>query len=108
MAPTRFKVRWSGVAESRLWKIVAKIGQETPLRAQSFANRILKVSSTLRVSPYRCPLLFEDPSYRFLLIKKFRLVFRIAESSNGDEAIVWIVAILYPYEQFTQTRFFHS
>jgi hypothetical protein len=53
----------------------------------------------------RCPRLFEDPRYRFLLVKKFRVVFRIALDSKTYKPVVWIVAILYPYEQFAQQRF---
>lgn len=105
MASGRFEVRWGEAAQQRLKEIIEEIEEDAPLKAQSFAQRLIRAAATLKFSPSRCPRLFEHPNYRFLLVNRYRIVFRIAEAPKTAKRIVWVVTILYPYEQFTQRRF---
>jgi len=105
MASKRFAIGWSRVAEEWLKEIIKEIEKDTPLRAHTFTQRIFKATATLCISPSRCPRLFEDRRYRFLLVNKYRIVFRIEDESTSLARMVWIVAILYPYEQFSEHRF---
>jgi hypothetical protein len=96
MASKRFAIGWSSVAEERL----KEIEKDTPLRAHTFTPRIFKATATLCISPFRCPRLFEDRRYRFLLVHKYRIVFRIEDESTSLARMVWIVTILYPTNSF--------
>jgi len=96
----QFKIVWSEPAKWDFEKVISQIAENTPLRAAAFGERLLRAIESLEWSPFRCPPLYETPICRYLLIKKYRIVFWIDE----PEGIVHIIAILFPYQQFDLLR----
>ena len=95
-----FEIFWSGPAKQDFEKIISTIAENAPLRASRFGERMLRAVESLSQSPYRCPPLHEFPSCRYLLLKRYRIVFQIDER----EQKVHVVAILFPYQQFDRLR----
>jgi plasmid stabilization system protein ParE len=95
-----FEIDWSEPAKRDFEKIISSIAENAPLRASRFGERLLRAVESLSQSPYRCPLLTEFPICRYLLLKKYCIVFKIEER----EQKVHVVAILFPYEQFNLLR----
>jgi len=92
----RFEVRWTRRAQIDLGKIIDEISNEAPRRAIAFGRKIQDASESLQWSPLRCPRIKEDLTCRHIIVKKYRVVFEIDEENR----IVWINAILFPYQQY--------
>ena len=100
MEDYQFKIYWSEPAKRDFEKIISPIAENTPLRAAAFGERLLRAVESLAWNPYRCPPFYETPICRFLLVKKYRLVFWIDEPGG----VVHLIAILFPYQQFELLR----
>lgn len=95
-----FEIFWSEPAKWDFEKIIASIAENAPLRASRFGGQLLRAIESLGRSPYRCPVLNEFPTCRYLLLKKYRIVFRIEERQQK----VHVIAILFPYQQLDLLR----
>ncbi len=100
MADHSFEIFWSEPAKEDFEKIIFQIAEDAPLTAGRFGAKMLLAIESLARSPYRCPALFETPACRYLLFKRYRIVFQIDEA----ERIIAILAILFPYQQFDLIR----
>ncbi len=96
MGNARFEVRWTKRAQIDPTNILNHIAADAPKRAIAFAERIEAATESLTWSPVRCSRIKEVPSCRHMIVKKYRLVFEIDE----QERVVWINAIVFPYQQF--------
>lgn len=67
------------------------------MRAAKFGEDMLRRIERLDQNPYRCATLYETPECRYLLFKKYRIVFKVDEIYKR----VHIIAILFPYQQFS-------
>jgi plasmid stabilization system protein ParE len=97
-----FKVQWTQPAEDDLDKIIDEIAKDAPLRAVDFGRRLQELAGSLRWSPHRRPRTSDDPTCRHLIYKKYRIIFEIDE----DSRIVWIRAIMFPYQQYRPYDYF--
>lgn len=94
MEPDQYRVVWTPEAQLKLKEIVAQILKAAPSRAIPFARQIEKAASSLSWSPQRCSVTPENPFYRQLLVKRYRVIFHII----GGEVV--IDTIVYPYQIF--------
>jgi plasmid stabilization system protein ParE len=92
--PDQYRVVWTPAAQWRLQEIVAEILERAPSRAIPFARKIELLVSRLSWSPERCSRTPENPFYRQLPVKRYRVIFHIA----GEEVI--IDTIVFPYQVF--------
>lgn len=95
-----FEIVWSGPAKWDFEKIIAQTAQAAPMRATTFGEGLLRSIEKLRQRPHRYARLYETQICRYLLFKRYRAVFYIDEIKS----IVYIIAILFPYQQFKLSR----
>ena len=96
----RFQIVWSQPAKKDFEKTVGQIAEVAPMTAAKFGEDMLRRIARLDERPNRCPTLYETPSCRYLLFKKYRIVFQIDDAFKH----VYIIAILFPYQQFSSLR----
>jgi toxin ParE1/3/4 len=77
-----FEVLWAETAIQDLERIVDFIAQEAPLAAQRLFDGIAAKSRTLQTLPHRGRVIpelarFEITTYRELIIRPFRLLYRV-------------------------------
>lgn len=91
----KFKVSISNEAKADLLSIFRYISHDlgAPLTAQKLFTQLTNAMLTLDILPERCPIIEkfsgEDYIFRQLIVKKYRIIYRIAE----DEVI--IVSVIY-------------
>ncbi|MEK7727227.1 MAG: type II toxin-antitoxin system RelE/ParE family toxin [candidate division KSB1 bacterium] len=95
-----FKIIWAGPAKRDFEKIITQIAQAAPVRAANFGAGLLGAVETLQKRPRRCAHLYETQVCRYLLYQRYRIVFYI----DATKSIVYIVALLFPYQQFNLSR----
>lgn len=100
MEDHRFQIVWSQPAKEDFEKIIGQIAEAAPMRAAKFCEDMLRRIEKLDQRPHRCPTLYENPLCRYLLFKKYRVVFQI----DAFRKRVYIIAILFPYQQFESLR----
>lgn len=96
----QFEIAWSEPAKWDFEKIISQIAENAPMTAGKFGEGLLRAVETLKWSPWRCPPLYETPICRYLLFKKYRIAFHVYERKS----IVYVIAILFPYQQFDLSR----
>jgi toxin ParE1/3/4 len=92
MITSRFEVFWAETAIRDLEQIVDFVAQEAPMAAQKLFERLTERALTLEGLPARGRLVpelarLEITTYRELIVKPFRLMYRI------DDARVLVVAV---------------
>jgi plasmid stabilization system protein ParE len=75
------RIVWLKEAIDRLADLELFIAQDSPTRAREFRNYLKDKSSVIAQNPYigRNVPEFADPKIRELLVKNYRIVYRIAE-----------------------------
>ena len=96
----QFKIAWSAPARKDFEKIITQIADSAPVTAARFGEKMLDAIASLRWAPHRFPEMYETPVCRYLLFKKYRVAFKIDEARQ----IVYVVAILFPYQQLDLLR----
>lgn len=91
MSRGEFEVLWAEAAIRDLEQIVDFIAQEAPLAAQRLFDRVVETSQTLDFFPRRGRVVpelarFEITTFRELILRPYRLMYRI------DEKRVLVVA----------------
>jgi len=94
----QYRVVWTLAAQWKLKEIVAQILEAAPSRAIPFGRKLERAVATLSRSPLRCSRTPENPSYRQLVVKRYRVIFHV----NTDEVI--IATIVYPYQIFRSEK----
>ena len=94
METDQYRIVWTRDAQWKLKEIVAEILATAPSRARAFGHQIEKAVATLSWGPERCSPTVEDPEYRQLLVKRYRIIFHI------DRNQVLIDTIVFPYQRF--------
>jgi plasmid stabilization system protein ParE len=90
----QYRIVWTSEAQWQFQEIIAQILNAAPSRAKPFAYKIEKAVSSLSWSPQRCSPTPEHPSYRQLLVKRYRVIFHIVSNQ------VIIDTIIFPYQIF--------
>jgi plasmid stabilization system protein ParE len=96
----QFKIIWSEPAKQDFEKIITQIAENAPINAARFGEKMLSAINLLHSRPKRFPTLYETPGCRYLLFRKYRVAFRIDEKRR----VVYVLAILFPYQQFDFLR----
>ena len=87
-----FEVLWAEAAIRDLEQIVDYIAEEAPIAAQRLFDEIAEKSQTLEALPRRGRVVpelarFEITTYRELVLRPYRLMYRI----DGKRILVWAV-----------------
>jgi len=86
------RLSWSPMAKYDLHDIAAFIGEDNPSAAESFINKIFHSTERLTDFPESGRIVpeFNDPIIREIILKPFRIVFRVNNNKNLVEIIrVW-------------------
>lgn len=80
----KFKIFWTNIAQNDLEEIINYITQDSRDRALVIFRKIRKQCSTLENNPFRCRIVPEllaisIRSYREMIIKPYRIIFRIED-----------------------------
>jgi len=83
------KIKWSPLAVERLTSIVKYISEDKPLAADNLCNSIFKSVERLIDFPQsgRTVPELENPKYREILVKNYRLIYTVIED------VVYILTI---------------
>ena len=92
MSEGRYSVRWAEVAVQDLERLVENLQTENPQAARKLLDHVAKKATSLKLMPLRgrrVPELayFELSTYRELLIRPYRLIYRVEAQD------VWVVAV---------------
>lgn len=87
-----YSVRWTELAVQDLERIVEHLQLDSPQAARRVLDQISKRAKSLESMPLRGRLVpelayFELRTYRELLVRPYRLIYRV----EGDE--VWVIAV---------------
>ena len=84
-------VSWSNTAVSDLRDVSEYIGRDSGAYARALVSEVLAAARSLRTLSERGRHVpeFDDPSYRELFIKSYRLIYRVSESK------VFIIAFVH-------------
>jgi toxin ParE1/3/4 len=93
MSGRRFMVLWGEAAIRDLEEIVAYVAVDSPLAAQNLLGKLRSRAESLEVTPLRGRVVpelarFGIRTFRELLVKPHRIVYRVSEST------VFVMAIL--------------
>jgi plasmid stabilization system protein ParE len=84
------ELAWTEKARVGLAEVEAFIAQDSPAKAQAFIDRLIRSIDRLRRFPYSGAAFLRDPSYRQVVIRRYRIVYRL----GGDTIL--IVAVVAP------------
>lgn len=75
-------VKWTDEALENLWEIEKYIGRDNPKKAESFVNHLIEQGESIALNPRMGRMVQEisNPEIRELIIKKYRVVYRVVEN----------------------------
>jgi addiction module RelE/StbE family toxin len=74
-------VKWTNEALENLWEIERYIGINSPKNAESFVNHLIEQGESIALNPQMGRMVPEisNPEIREVIIKKYRIVYRVLE-----------------------------
>jgi len=74
-------VKWTDEALDNLWEIEKFIGRDSPNKAESFVNNLIEQGESIALNPHIGRIVPEisNPKIRELIVKKYRIVYRVQE-----------------------------
>jgi len=74
-------VNWTDEALEKLWEIEQYIGSNSPKNAESFVNYLIEQGESIGINPHIGRIVPEisNPEIRELIVKKYRIVYRVQE-----------------------------
>lgn len=90
-----FRLIWSPAARDDLRDVVSFIARDSKSRAETFGLRLMREVERLRDHPElgRVAPELEVPSIRELVVRSYRLIYRVSKESNSVEVVrVWHAA----------------
>jgi addiction module RelE/StbE family toxin len=74
-------VGWTNEALENLWEIEKFIGRDSPEKAESFVNYLIEKGESIALNPHIGRMVPEisNPEIRELIVKKYRIVYRLHE-----------------------------
>jgi addiction module RelE/StbE family toxin len=74
-------VKWTDEALENLWEIETFIGRDRPKKAENFVNYLIEQGESIAHNPHIGRIVPEisNPEIRELIVKKYRIVYRVHE-----------------------------
>ena len=74
-------VIWTDEAVENLWEIEQYIGSNSPKNAESFVNHLIEQGESIALNPHMGRMVpgISNPEIRELIVKKYRIVYRVHE-----------------------------
>ena len=96
-------VRWTNEALENLWEIETFIGRDSPKKAESFVNYLIKKGESISLNPHIGRMVPEisNPEIRELIVKKYRIVYRVQE----EETVILTVFEGHKHLSFDELEF---